>query len=380
MRKKVLFFAISKKELSGGQTMIYNALKHIDKANYDVELLVQSECPLSRKVEREGIKVNFLPFPNISLQKKRINSNWISIFISKILMVLTLLLFSIRTFQFVRKHEYEIVWCENIKVLLSVSLLKFSNVKLVFNMWSMVNSRLGIRLITLISNHIIVEGFFQKELFTSVKAPPITVIYTQIDKDIFKGSQINTRKETSKTIIGFLGGCRYSKGYDIFIEVAYNLVVRQGLTDLIFHVAGASQSDDLIDATDLRIKIDKLGDHIQINQWIEDKHFFYNEIDIFVSTSRSEGLPGAVREAMGFGLPVIATDVGGTQEALGETGLIITGNTREEIEKHCEQFIKHLVTYKRKSQILGSAAHKRANDLFIGYGWVKQLEKVFSKQ
>lgn len=379
MRKKVLFFAVSKRELSGGQTMIYNALKNIDNSKYDVELLVQSECPLSQKVQSEGIRVHFLPFPNILKDNQSQRNNFILLLIKKVMMVLTLLIFSLRTFVFVRKHKYDVVWCENIKVLLSVALLKFSRVKLVFNMWSMVNSHLGLKLVTLISNHIIVEGFFQKELFANMKAPPISVIYTQIDKMIFTNIQRSNRKETNKTIIGFLGGCRYSKGYDVFVETAHELVVKQGLTDLFFYVAGASQDDDLINNKELSIKIDELADNIQIIEWIDDKELFYGQIDIFISTSRSEGLPGAVREAMGFGLPVIATDVGGTQEALGNTGLIISGKEKEKIILQCGNNIKDLAFNKRKSYILGSAAQKRANTLFIGDNWVKELEGVFYK-
>ncbi|PAK44842.1 hypothetical protein, partial [Peribacillus simplex] len=69
MKKKILFFSMSKRELSGGQTMIFNALKKINRTIYDVELIVQSECPLSIKVKSEGIPVHFLPMPNFNNKK-----------------------------------------------------------------------------------------------------------------------------------------------------------------------------------------------------------------------------------------------------------------------------------------------------------------------
>lgn len=44
------------------------------------------------------------------------------------------------------------------------------------------------------------------------------------------------------------------------------------------------------------------------------------DYDIFLNTSRSEGIPVAAMEAMSYGIPCIATDVGGTRELVDEDG------------------------------------------------------------
>ena len=56
---------------------------------------------------------------------------------------------------------------------------------------------------------------------------------------------------------------------------------------------------------------------------------FYNKqhIDAFINVSSSEGLPVSIMEAQSMGIPVIATDVGGTSEIVNnDNGMLITSN------------------------------------------------------
>ncbi len=55
--------------------------------------------------------------------------------------------------------------------------------------------------------------------------------------------------------------------------------------------------------------------------------------DIFVLPSRKEGMPFAILEAMQAGLPIIATDVGGVAETLGQSAIVVSSESPESIEK-----------------------------------------------
>ena len=65
------------------------------------------------------------------------------------------------------------------------------------------------------------------------------------------------------------------------------------------------------------------------------RYYSNNPVDLFINLSSSEGVPVSVMEAMSFGIPVVATDVGGTGEIVSEkTGCLINpGLDAETISK-----------------------------------------------
>lgn len=68
-----------------------------------------------------------------------------------------------------------------------------------------------------------------------------------------------------------------------------------------------------------------IGDRVAMPGWDEDVRARLADFDVLALPSRSEGFPLVVPEAMLAGLPVVATPVGGVEEAVrdGETGLLV---------------------------------------------------------
>jgi len=79
-----------------------------------------------------------------------------------------------------------------------------------------------------------------------------------------------------------------------------------------------------------------------------------------VLTSISEGLPYTVLEAMATGRPVVATDVGGVGEAIGDAGLLVPPRNPSAVADACV----HLLTDADERRALGKAARSRVVNLF----------------
>lgn len=78
--------------------------------------------------------------------------------------------------------------------------------------------------------------------------------------------------------------------------------------------------------------------------------------DLFINVSESEGLPVSIMEAMSFGIPVIATNVGGTNEIVDdETGFIMEKDFRtDELTELILKFVhmddQQIEMYRNKSR------------------------------
>jgi glycosyltransferase involved in cell wall biosynthesis len=72
-----------------------------------------------------------------------------------------------------------------------------------------------------------------------------------------------------------------------------------------------------------------LGNRLSLADAMTDVGLGYAALDVLLLTSFVEGLPNSMVEAQAAGRPVVATNVGGTREALvdGRTGLIVAGRS-----------------------------------------------------
>jgi glycosyltransferase involved in cell wall biosynthesis len=120
-------------------------------------------------------------------------------------------------------------------------------------------------------------------------------------------------------VVGFVGRLTPQKAPDVLLE-AFALAARE-LPDLRLIVVGGGPLNDAvrsrIDQLSLAPRVVMLGDVVATE--------VLSAFDLFCLSSRYEGLPYVLIEALSAGLPIVATDVGGTRTCVtaGENGLVV---------------------------------------------------------
>jgi glycosyltransferase involved in cell wall biosynthesis len=124
-------------------------------------------------------------------------------------------------------------------------------------------------------------------------------------------------------------------------------------------IAGSGPDRPALDAEIGRLR---LSDAVEILGEREDVPQLLAEADIFVLSSRSEGLPISILEAMAAGLPVVASAVGGVPEAVvdGETGMVVAPGDRSALAAALDRLVGSPDLRSR----LGSVGRVRAKKLF----------------
>ena len=131
-----------------------------------------------------------------------------------------------------------------------------------------------------------------------------------------------------------------AKGLDDLIQAVS--LLRRRSSDVALHLVGAGPEE-----TALRNQIAALGldRHVHFHGYVPmgpalNRH--YDEADIFVFPSLSEGSPRAVLEALAHSLPVVSTDVGSVPELIedGVSGLIVPTRNAHALADAVARFIQ----------------------------------------
>ena len=124
-------------------------------------------------------------------------------------------------------------------------------------------------------------------------------------------------------------------------------------------IVGGGDLENTLRAQSIELGLAKT---VQFVGYVEDVRSYFEQADVFVLSSENEGLPLVLGEAMAYGIPCIATDVGGNKEIVshGQTGLLVKPGSPEQLA----EAIEYLLAHPDERSRMGANALRRVHEHF----------------
>ena len=122
-----------------------------------------------------------------------------------------------------------------------------------------------------------------------------------------------------------------------------------------------------------------LSGRVRFHGWVPREHVsaFYKSADIFVFPSYREPGGNVVFEAMGYGLPLIVSDIGGPGAAVDEkSGIRLHPESPGQYARGIADAIRRLVSDRALRQSLGEGARRRVSEIGLWDSKIGRLEEI----
>jgi L-malate glycosyltransferase len=227
----------------------------------------------------------------------------------------------------------------------------------------------------------VAQGLRAQNIFPNAK---IRVVPNGIDltrcaatTDAATRAELRQRLQTTASLlVGTVGDLSPVKGQDVFVRAAAAARAR-GQDDAAFLIVGADHSakQRTLAYVEQLIAQHKLAGQVYLLGRVAELAPFLAALDVYVSASRAEAFGLAMVEAMGCGVPVIATATDGAREIIedGVTGRLVPVGAHEALAAA----LVELLTDASLRATLGANARHAAHTRFGLARMIDETEAVY---
>lgn len=231
-------------------------------------------------------------------------------------------------------------------------------------------SKLGRKTRQKIDKVIAISKATKEFLIEDEKVDPdkIQIIYNGIDVNKFYQPESEILR-TDKLLIGSVGRLNKEKGYKHLIRACRFLKKRNWK---IILVGDGPLRKDL----EAQTRFLGVEDNVRFSGMVQDVRSYYDEFEVFVLPSVSEGLSLSILEAALAGKFVIATNVGGIPEIITdqETGLLFKPKSIEQLLDRLEWVLNH----KNEARRMARALQRKVLENFDINKIIEQYEQMYT--
>jgi glycosyltransferase involved in cell wall biosynthesis len=171
-------------------------------------------------------------------------------------------------------------------------------------------------------------------------------------------------------VIGTVTRLEPQKANEVFLQAVARVISR--VPNLVTLIAGDGPE---------RKKLEELAAHLGLTGrvnflgWRADAVELLGALDIFCMSSRWEGCPMVLLEAMAMRRPVVATDIGGVREIVTneETGLLVALDDPEALANA----VLHLLGDDAERERFGEAGRRRVKECFSAEGMLDAYRRLY---
>lgn len=203
------------------------------------------------------------------------------------------------------------------------------------------------------------------------EGPRLKIVQAPFDETIFcGGAEPFGKTKQGGVVLGSTGRLEWEKGFHELLSAFEKIAVQ--FPDVRLDLVGDGSLRSQLES---RVRASGLASRVRFTGPLPHNAEIYRSMDLYVQPSLFEGASITILEAMGVGLPVVATDSGGPAGLVrqGETGLLVPSGDANALS----EAVVHLLKHPDEAIRMGEAGHRRAHDLFSSRVFIEEMTRIY---
>jgi glycosyltransferase involved in cell wall biosynthesis len=206
-----------------------------------------------------------------------------------------------------------------------------------------------------------------------------TTIHNGIDLEVFQphlehraAARRRFDLPSDAFVVGGIGRLTYQKNFALFLEVAAAVLAKEPRA--FFAIAGTGEDDAALQAQAARLGI---AERVRFLGYVAEMPALYPALDCLLLTSRYEGLPITILEAMAAGVPIVSAALDGVREILrdDEDAALVPPGARDAFAARVTQ----LVAEPARARRYADAALAKVRAQYSAAAMTRAVEAIYLK-